>query len=92
MVGSIDLGRLINRSMVQPEYNVVIIVKSGGGDRYRLIGVLRKDGQGAGSIEGKASDCTRIDIVLMEDALNGIADASPNVVRGLFLQETISRG
>lgn len=73
--------------MVQPEYNVVVIVKSGGGDRYRLIGVLRKDGQRAGSIEGKAPDCTRINAVLMEDALNRIADASPDIVRGLFLQD-----
>lgn len=72
--------------MVQPEYDVVVIVKSGRGNRYGLIGVLRKDSEGAGSIEGKASDCTRIDVVLMEDALNRIADAPPDIVRGLFLQ------
>lgn len=85
MFGSIDLCGLVDGTMVKPEDDVVIIVKPRGGYGNGFIGVLGEDGQGACGIEGETSDGIGVYAMLAEDALDGIADASPDVVCRLFL-------
>lgn len=86
MLGGIDLSSLLDGPMVEPEDDVVVIVKFGTGDGDGLIGVVGEDGEGTGSIEGETSDGAGINAVLIEDTLDGVADTSPDVVRGLFLR------
>lgn len=85
MFGGIDLGRLLNGTVVQPEDNVMVIVEARGGDGDGFIGVMGENGQGASGIESETSNGSGIDIMLVEDSLNGIADASPYVICRLFL-------
>lgn len=85
MAGSIDLGGLLDRSVVEPQDNVPVIIKFGTCHRDWLIGVLGEDGEGAGGVESKASDATRIDVVLIEYALDGGTDTSPHIIRRLLL-------
>ena len=47
---------------------------------------MGKDGERASGIKGHAPDGARVDVVLIQDALDAGADASPDVVRGLFLE------
>lgn len=72
--------------MVKPKYDIPIIVKVGAGDRDWLIGVLREDRKGACGVESQASNCTRIDVMLVQNSLDGGANTSPDVVGRLFLQ------
>lgn len=46
---------------------------------------MREDSQRAGGIESEPSDGVGVDVVLVEDAVDGGADAAPDVVGGLFL-------
>ena len=56
MFCGIDLFRLGHRSMVEPENNIVVTFKSRTSHRHWFIGVMRKDGEGARSIEADAFD------------------------------------
>lgn len=85
MVRRIDLGRLVDGTMVQPEHDVMVIVKSGRCHRYGLIGIMGEDGEGACGIKGQASDGVGVDVVLVENLLHRIANASPYVICRLFL-------
>lgn len=85
MLGGIDLCRLFNRSVVEPEDNVPVIVKVGACHRDGLVGIVSEDGKGAGSIESKSAYSVGVNVMLGEDSMNGGADASPDIVGGLFL-------
>ena len=63
----------------------MVVVELGGGNRHRLVGITGEDGKGAGRIEGEAANVIGINILLVQDTLDGSADALPNVVRRLFL-------
>ena len=71
--------------MIEPEYDVVVVVELWPRNRDWLICVVGKDGEGAGSVEGKTTDCVDIDAVLIENSLDRIADAPPDIIGGLFL-------
>lgn len=66
--------------MVEPKHNVPVIIEIGTGDGDGLICVVGKDSKRTSGVESHASDSTRINIVLVENALNRRADASPDVV------------
>lgn len=86
MLCSIDLCSLFNRTVVQPEHNVPIIVEFGTGHGDGLIGVVGEDSQGAGSVECQTSDSGRVDVVLVEDPLDRGADTTPDVICRLLLK------
>lgn len=44
MLGGIDFGCLVDRAMVQPQDDVVVIIEARTGDGYGFIGVVREDG------------------------------------------------
>ena len=73
--------------MVKPEDDVPIIVEVGACDRDGLVGVMGEDGKRASSIKGHAPDCTRVNVVLIEDALDRCANTSPDVIRRLLLSK-----
>jgi len=56
--------------MVEPKDNIAVIVEVGASDRDGFVCVLGEDGEGAGGIEGHTADGGRVDIVLIEDALD----------------------
>jgi hypothetical protein len=70
VIGSVNLLRLFDRSMVKPENNIAIgtifILKVGAGYADGLICVVREDGEGAGSIKTYATDGGPVDIVLVD--------------------------
>lgn len=90
MLGSVDLRGLFDRTVVQPEHNVPVIIEFGAGHRDGLVGVVGEDGQGASRIKCQASNSRRVDVVLVEYAVYRGADTSPDVVRRLFLRATVS--
>ena len=71
--------------MVEPENDITIVVKIRSGHRDGLIRVVRENGKGAGSIKGHTTYSAGIDVVLVQDTLNGGTDTSPDIVRGLLL-------
>ena len=71
--------------MVEPENHVTIIVKIRSGHRDGLVGVVREDGKGAGSIKGHTTYSAGIDVVLGQDTLDGGTDTSPDIICGLLL-------
>ena len=46
---------------------------------------MREDGKRASSVKGHPTDGAGIDVVLIQDTLNGGTNASPDVIRGLLL-------
>lgn len=71
--------------MVQPQYNVAVIVVLGSCDRDRLIRVVGENSEGAGSVKCKASNGVGNDIMLIQYTLDRVADAAPDIICGLFL-------
>lgn len=63
MVRGIDLGGLVNGTVIQPKNDIVVIVEARACDRHRFIGVMREDRQRACGIKRKTSD--RIGIYAM---------------------------
>lgn len=51
---------------------------------------MGKDCQGAGSIKGQTADCRGINVLLGKYAVDGSADAAPDVVSGLFLDALLA--
>lgn len=74
--------------MVKPKDDVVVIVKVGPGNRDGLISVVSEDGEGAGRVKCQAFDGRGIDVMLIQDPVDGGADAAPDVVGRLFLFRT----
>lgn len=92
MLRGVDLRCLIDRAVVKPEDDVVVIVEAWRGDRYRLICVVGEDGQGAGGIESETFDGVGIYVMLIQNALNGVADTPPYVVCRLLLDDRSAKG
>ena len=46
---------------------------------------MGEDGEGTGSVEGHAPDSGGVDVVLVQDTLDRIADTTPYVICRLFL-------
>lgn len=90
MLGGVDLGCFLDGPVVEPEDDIMIIIKLGTGNGHGLVGVMREDGERAGGIKGKAPNGVGINVMLIEDTLDGIADTSPNVVCRLFLHHRVS--
>ena len=74
--------------MVQPKNNITIVVETRSGHRDGLVRVVREDSKRAGSVKGHPTDSAGVDVVLVQDTLNGGTDASPYVIRGLLLYHT----
>lgn len=70
MVGGIDLGGLVNGTVVQPKNDVVVIVETRASDGHRFIGVMREDRQRASGIERKTSDRVGVYAMLIQNALD----------------------
>ena len=86
MLGGIYLCRLFHGPMVKPQDNVAVVFKLRAGHRHRFIGVVGKNSQGASRIKSNASNAVDSNAVLVQDALDGVADASPDVIGRLLLQ------
>ena len=71
--------------MVEPEDDITIVVKIRSGHRNGLVGVVRENGKGAGSIKSHTTYSAGIDVVLGQDTLNGGTDTSPDIICGLLL-------
>ena len=67
----------------------MVIVEARSSYRDWLVGVMSEDGKGAGGIEGHPFDSASIDVVLVENLLDRVADASPYVIGGLFLETNV---
>lgn len=80
MFGGINLFRLFHRSMIEPENNVMIIVKIRTSHRDGLIRVVGEDGQGASSIKTDAAYGGRVDALLVQNPLDRRANATPDIV------------
>ena len=88
MAGGINLLRLLDWAVVQPQddvASVAIVLKSGAGHGHGLVRVLGEDGQRAGSIEADAFDGAGVDVGLVDHMVHTVADAGPDVRGGLFL-------
>ena len=96
VLGSVDLVRLFDRAMIQPQDNVPIftipVAEVRAGHRLRLVGILGEDSQGAGGIKGNASNGCGIDVVLVHGGVDRTADAAPHVASRLFLASIVSAG
>ena len=57
--------------MVEPENDIAIVVEIRSRHRDGLVRVMREDSKRAGSVKGHTTDGARIDVVLVQDALNG---------------------
>lgn len=80
MFGGINLLRLFHRSMVEPENDVMIIIKLWTGHRDGLVRVVGEDGEGASSVKTDAAYGGRVDVLLVQDTLNRRANATPDIV------------
>ena len=80
MLGVVDFDGFFLGSVVKPEDNIAVIVVSGGGDRDWLVRIVGEDGKRAGGIESESSNRRGVDVLLIENPLDGIADAAPDVV------------
>ena len=60
-------------------------VEMGGSDGDGGVGVVRENGEGAGCVEADATDGGRVNVSLSQRALDGEADAAPDVGGRLFL-------
>ena len=80
MLCGIDLLGLLDWAVIEPEDNVPVIVEFGARHRDWFVGIMGEDGKRAGSIEGQASNRRGVNIVLIEDAVDGRADTTPDVI------------
>lgn len=71
--------------MVEPENDIAIVVEIRSRHRDGFVGIVREDSKRAGSVKGHATDGAGIDVVLVQNTLNGRTDASPDVICGLLL-------
>lgn len=69
MVRSVDLGRLLHRSVIEPKDDVAVVaifvVEIRASDRYGLVGVVSEDGERAGSIESNSANRGSVNVVLI---------------------------
>ena len=80
MICRIYLFGLLDWAVIEPEDNVSVIVEFWARHRDWFVGIMGEDGKGAGSIEGQASNRRGVNIILVQDALNGGADTTPDIV------------
>ena len=80
MLGGIDLRRLFNRPMVEPQNNVVIIVEPWSSYGDWLVRVVSEDGKGAGRIKTNAANGGRVNVLLVQDTLDRNTDTPPDIV------------
>ena len=89
VVGGINLLRLLFGTVIEPEDDIaviaILIVEFGAGDRDRLVGVIGEDCERASSVEANAANRRLVDVVLVQSALDRLADAVPDVCGRLFL-------
>lgn len=88
MLGRVDLLRLGERPMVQPEDDVSVVsvilkIRARDGDWF--VGIVREDGQGTSGIEAEAFYRAGIDLGLGQHFLDTIGDGIPYICSGLFL-------
>ena len=86
VVGSIDLGGFLNRTVIQPQDHVAVRIEVRARYRDRLVGIIGENRQGAGGIKPDTSDRVRVDIVLANNALNGDTNAMPDIGGRLLLE------
>lgn len=90
MLGLVDLFRLLDGPVVEPQHHVVVVgvgVKGRARHGHGLVRVVREDGQRACRVEPDTPDRVRIDVVLGDGAVYRVADTAPDVVGGLFLED-----
>ncbi len=85
MFGRINLLRLFDWSMIEPQNDVMIIFKLWSRHRDGLVSVVGKDSKGAGSIKSNAANAGRVNVLLVEDTLDRCANTTPDIVGRLFL-------
>ena len=80
MFGGINLLRLFDGPMIQPQYDVMVIIEFWSSHGDGLISVMGEDGEGAGSIKTNATDGGRVNVLLVKDTLDRSADTTPDIV------------
>jgi hypothetical protein len=86
MLGAVDFDGLFHRPVVKPQDDIVIIVvEVGSSDGDGFVSIVGKNCKRAGGIEADSTNRGRINPILAEHSLDRHADASPDVVGGLFL-------
>ena len=89
VLGSVDLLRLFNGTVVEPQDDVTVVavcvVELWARNALGLAGLFVEDCERAGCVKANAADCFRVDVVLVHGTLDGVADALPYVGHGLFL-------
>lgn len=88
MARGIDLLGLLDRSVVQPQDDitvVAIVIEVGSGNGDRFVGIVGKYSQRASRIEANSLDQGNVNVRLVDDPLDAMADTVPDVRRGLFL-------
>lgn len=92
MVRSIDSFGFVHWAMIEPEDHIAVRVEVGTRHGYRFVRNVRKNRQRACRIEPNAPHGLWINVVLADCALNSYTDASPDIVRRLFLDDRESIG
>lgn len=90
MLSVVDLLRLLNGTVVQPEDDIAVVAivgKVGASHGYGLVGVGRENSKGAGGIEANALDLAGIDCGFLDDTASALANALPDVCGRLFLYQ-----
>lgn len=70
MACSIDLCRLFDRSMVEPENDVTVVIEFRTSDGNRFVGIMRENSKGAGGIEGQTADSGGVNVMLVQNAVD----------------------
>lgn len=95
VLGVVNLDSLIDGTVVKPQNDVAVIaiavVEVGPGDAHRLVSLGIEDGERAGGVETDTAHSAGVDVVLVQSATNGRANAPPDVGGGLLLQTCVSR-
>ena len=90
MLGGIDLGGLLHRTVVKPKDDIAVRIKVRSCDGDGLVVGVRENGQRTRSIKGNSANSLGIEIVLTDGALDGYTDAAPDV-GGRLLVKTLLR-
>ena len=90
MLCGVDLCRLFDGTVVQPEHDISVIVKFWASHGNGLVSVVGEDGKGAGSIKCQTSNGSGVNVVLIEDTVDRGTDTTPDVICRLLLDAIVS--
>ena len=90
MLGIVDLLSLGFRPVIEPEDDIAVVIIFGRGDGDRFVGIGGEDGERACRVKSNSSNGSWVNVVLVQNAVDGLADAPPHIICGLFLSMNVS--